>query len=477
MIISAATYLKKYKPPTRFWVASMLFMACLLNYMMKVNFSINLVAMVEPTSNDSTPLPDYGQRYNWSQHDQANLLGAYFYGYLITSVPGGILAERFGGKTVAGATLAASAILTVLTPLSASLGMGAVFAVRFVIGLLGGATYPSCHNIISQWAPPDEKGKFVAALMGGTFGTVITLPLSAVIVESMGWNWAFYISGIFSFAICIIWFLVVADTPAKHKHISIDEQKYIEISLGENLSKKRKWPPFLKLLTSLPFIALLLLHYGNMWGLTFLITAAPKFLSEVLKFQLAKAGFLSSLPHLARLLLAFGFGAVADLIRRKSWLQTTKLRKSFCLFSHIIPGLFLILLGLVGRDPYVCVTIITLSLGFNGAASVTNLQNSQDLAPNYAGTLYGVINLFGTTPGFFSPLVVASFTHDENTLEQWKYVFFVGSAVYITPALFFMIFGTAAVQPWNFDKKNDDKTIELETGQTVAPENKQTVPK
>lgn len=53
------------------------------------------------------------------------------------------------------------------------------------------------------------------------------------------------------------------------------------------------------------------------------------------------------------------------------------------LLAHIIPGLLLILLTYVGSNPYVCVAIITLSLGFNGASTVTNLQNAQDLAPNY----------------------------------------------------------------------------------------------
>lgn len=41
--------------------------------------------------------------------------------------------------------------------------------------------------------------------------------------------------------------------------------------------------------------------------------------------------------------------------------------------AHIIPGVFLILLCFVGCDPYVCVAIITLSLGFNGAATSKDL--------------------------------------------------------------------------------------------------------
>lgn len=70
----------------------------------------------------------------------------------------------------------------------------------------------------------------------------------------------------------------------------------------------------------------------------------------------------------------------------------------------------LIGLAYVGHHPYWCVAVITASLGFNGASTLTNLQNSQDLAPNYAGSLYGIINFLGTTTGFITPMVVGHFT-------------------------------------------------------------------
>jgi len=89
----------------------------------------------------------------------------------------------------------------------------------------------------------------------------------------------------------------------------------------------------------------------------------------------------------------------------------------------------LIVLAYFGRDPYVCVAIMTISLGFNGAATASNLANSQDLAPNYAGTLYGIINCIGTTPGIFSPLIVAAFTKNEvcgDTLKTpYQYYLFI----------------------------------------------------
>lgn len=59
----------------------------------------------------------------------------------------------------------------------------------------------------------------------------------------------------------------------------------------------------------------------------------------------------------------------------------------FTLQAHILPGLLLVSIPYVGTDPIFIVGIITASLGFNGSASLTNLANCQDLAPNF-GTLF-----------------------------------------------------------------------------------------
>lgn len=123
----------------------------------------------------------------------------------------------------------------------------------------------------------------------------------------------------------------------------------------------------------------------------------------------------------------------------------------------MIPGLFLVGMCFVSQ-PYVCVTLITLSLGFNGASTVTNLQNSQDLAPNFAGTLYGIINFVGTTTGFITPTLVAHFTKDQNTMQEWTYIFIIGAVAYIVPAIFYSIFGSAEVQTWNDERPGRDET-------------------
>lgn len=78
----------------------------------------------------------------------------------------------------------------------------------------------------------------------------------------------------------------------------------------------------------------------------------------------------------------------------------------------MIPGLFMIGMIFVSDRPYFSIAFMSASLGFNGAAAMTNLQNSQDLSPNYAATLYAIISTTGTTTGFVTPLVIAFFTKE-----------------------------------------------------------------
>lgn len=81
-------------------------------------------------------------------------------------------------------------------------------------------------------------------------------------------------------------------------------------------------------------------------------------------------------------------------------------------------------LAYIGSNPYLCVTIITLSLGLNGASTLTNLQNTQDLAPNFAGSIYGIINVIGITAGFITPLVVGHFTANGVSVGVVTWPFF-----------------------------------------------------
>jgi len=74
--------------------------------------------------------------FSWNEKYQGFVLAGFFYGYAIGQLPGGILAERFGGKLVFGVGTLLTGVLTVLSPLAVrQLGGDVFFVVRFFEGL------------------------------------------------------------------------------------------------------------------------------------------------------------------------------------------------------------------------------------------------------------------------------------------------------------------------------------------------------
>jgi ACS family sodium-dependent inorganic phosphate cotransporter-like MFS transporter 5 len=71
----------------------------------------------------------------WDESVQGIILGSFFYGYIVTQVPGGRLAELYGGKLVFGLGVLITGILTAISPLAAKLGTSVFVFVRVLEGL------------------------------------------------------------------------------------------------------------------------------------------------------------------------------------------------------------------------------------------------------------------------------------------------------------------------------------------------------
>jgi MFS family permease len=97
----------------------------------------------------------------------------------------------------------------------------------------------------------------------GTFGIVVTMPLSGVLSSSeIGWPSVFYIFGLFGIAWSFLFFYFGADMPSEHPTICPNEMRYIETSLGrleKTLESEVRFLVFKELLFILNFIENLLL--------------------------------------------------------------------------------------------------------------------------------------------------------------------------------------------------------------------------
>ena len=63
------------------------------------------------------------------------LLAAFFCGYILTQVPGGYLAQRFGAKYIFGVGVVMTAVLTLVTPLAADVNVWCLAVVRVLEGI------------------------------------------------------------------------------------------------------------------------------------------------------------------------------------------------------------------------------------------------------------------------------------------------------------------------------------------------------
>ena len=73
--------------------------------------------------------------FDWDAQEQGIILGAFYYGYVVTQIPGGYMAEKYGGKWLFGIGIFITAVLTLLTPIAASSGVPVFIAVRIIEGL------------------------------------------------------------------------------------------------------------------------------------------------------------------------------------------------------------------------------------------------------------------------------------------------------------------------------------------------------
>ncbi|KAG8004902.1 Sialin [Nibea albiflora] len=427
---------------TRLNLAILMFFGFSVVYGLRVNLSVAMVAMVndtdlQPALNSSTyqacPLPpgpdntsdtfkqpEGVPQYPWDSETQGWLLGAFFFGYLCTQIPGGYLSGHYGGSIFLGLGVLCTAGLTLLTPLAAQLGSGWLFALRALEGFGEGVTFPAMMAMWARWAPPLERSRLMTLSgSGANFGAFLALPLTGFICQTLGWPAVFYICGGAGCLWALFWFLLVSDDPRTHRRISEEERDYIINSIGPQGTGHGWSMPFLSMLLSVPLWAIIVTQMCSNYSYYTLLTSLPTYMNKIMHF---------------------------DLKSRKVF-SITNVRKIFTL-TGLLPGAAcLVAVGYAGCSHILTVTFLTLTSTIGGTSASGVFINQIDIAPRYAGFLLGITNTFGTIPGVVAPIVTGYFTED-HTLAGWRKVFWVAAAINVGGALFYTIFGSGKIQPW-----------------------------
>lgn len=169
--------------PQRVVLAIMGFFAIVNAYTMRICLSVAITEMVKKTVNNSSieagdtcPIIDDGSgnenissgEFEWNEELQGLILSAFYWGYVITHLPGGYLAERFGGKYTLSLGILSTAIFTLLTPVVVEAGGPTwLIVLRVLQGLGEGTTFPALSALLAMWIPLNERSKLGSLVFGG----------------------------------------------------------------------------------------------------------------------------------------------------------------------------------------------------------------------------------------------------------------------------------------------------------------------
>ena len=160
----------------RWFLAALLFLVTVLNYLDRQVFSI--VA------------PDLQGAIGWSELDYSRMVNAFQLAYAITMVLSGRWLDRVGARM----GLAASVVLWSLAEAAHAfartpLGFGIA---RFALGIGEAANFPAALKAVTEWFPANERalatGLFNSGVALGTIVASIGVPLT---VAAYGWRAAF----------------------------------------------------------------------------------------------------------------------------------------------------------------------------------------------------------------------------------------------------------------------------------------------
>ncbi|GCC32623.1 hypothetical protein chiPu_0011086 [Chiloscyllium punctatum] len=310
-----------------------------------------------------------------------------------------------------------------------------------------GVTFPAMHAMWAKWAPPLERSTLLSlSYAGAQFGTVVSLPLSGMICYYLDWSYVFYIFGAFGVAWCLIWFVMISDTPETHKTISRAERVYIMNSLRGQHSLNNN-VPWRSLWQSLPLWAIIVPHFCYNWTFYTLLTLLPTYMEEILQFDIKENGILSALPYFFCWMVMITTGFIADCLIKNHNFTTSAVRKMFTIIGMVGPAIFLVAAGYVGCNYTMAVLFLTISSALGGFSTSGFNINHLDIAPSYAGILLGITNTFATIPGMVGPVIAKTLTYS-HTIAQWRTVFYIAAAIDIFGAVFFTIFGKGEIQSW-----------------------------
>lgn len=235
--------------------------------------------------------------------NQDNILGAFFYGYVLAQIPATRCAEIWGAKWLYIAAGLGSGMVTLVFPwVAQNTPVASVFFARFIMGVLQSGVFPASYVLLSDWLPPIERSKWLPIPSAASrVGMIVISMLCNTIITHYNWQTVFYFSALATLIWTTVWFIVGSSRPRDNLFIGRKELLYIETNLkartvlkepntqlGVNEKVFKKPVDWMKLIKSPSVWIMTLVMFGSEWSNMLLFMLMPRFFSGPLKLDLGE---------------------------------------------------------------------------------------------------------------------------------------------------------------------------------------------
>ncbi len=333
----------------------------------------------------------------------ASLIGALFFlGYFAAQIPGTIYAERTSPKKVIFACLILWGVFSTLTGLVSNIP--ALMAVRFLLGAVEAAVFPSLLVFVNNWFSRSERSVANATMVLATPVTILWMSiLSGYLVHAWGWRVMFIAEGLPASLWGIAWWFLVEDKPSRVSWLSERERSGIEAKIAAEQGGIKPMRSYGEAFRSRLVIRLSVLYF--FWGLSLFgfLLWLPTIIKQGGSANIVNIGWLSAGPYLVTTILMPVISAIADRTQQRQVVVWCCLAAS--------AAAFLALYAFPAMPFWSAYGLLSIAgIGLISAIAPFFAIPADILPKNIAGGASAVINSLGALGGFIGSYLVGLVT-------------------------------------------------------------------
>ena len=373
----------RFRWRARYTVLSVVFFSSILCFMDRMVISVLI--------------PFISEDFKLTAFESGVVMSAFFAAYSLAQIPGGMLADKYGVRSVTTVAMVIWSLFTAVTGYVTSFAQ--MIIARFAFGLGEGVFPAAAFKTVAVWFPKEERAtanaiKLASSPLGGALA-----PLVVVAIMQFGdWRTVFHILLFPGIIMAALFWYYVRNHPAESPRVSREELLEIEpestdvggSSAKIELSLALKDPMIVK------YFLVLFAFDITYWGF---ISWLPSYLVQERGFSLGEMGLAASLPFFAGTVGAVAGGWVSDRYfseRRRAPLLVMQLAIALLLYLSFVTTSVPILV--------ICQTLAGFALSFFIAAFWALPMNT--VAKEHMGVISGAINMAGQVAAFLSPMAV-----------------------------------------------------------------------